>query len=167
MAVRITGNPDHDVDIGLDYAIRERAERVFIFSHVATLAVLASAGVEDADPGETLEQLVDVPDDAEEAYFAELVADVLSPVEQFLAGEGGPAELDDRGEIAYGLLSTAWPAVEGMLQEDLVLGEQEQPMPGADEAHQEAVRSVMRSIALVAAILAVFRWMSVGRVSAD
>lgn len=162
MAARITGDPDHADDVGLDHAISERAERVFAFAHVATLAVLATAGIHDGDPGETLERLVELPEDEEEEYFAALVAEVLGPLERTLAGEDAP-RLDDRGEVAYGLLDAAWPSVESLLEEDGVLGEREQEVPGADTAHQEAVRSVLSSIALVAAVLATFRWMSVGQ----
>lgn len=162
MAARLAGRPEED-DLGLEHAIRERAERVFVFSHVATLAVLACSGIHEGDPGEALEVLVDAPEDAEELYFASLVGEVLSPLEQFLAGSDQVPDLDDRGELAYALVSTAWPAVEDLLEEDGILGEEQQPVPGADETHREAVRSVLRSLALVATVLAAFRWISVGR----
>lgn len=148
-------------DLEGNEAIRRRASRVFRFAHVAALAVLAAGSADDGDPGEVLESLLEEPDEGEEAYYRALILEVMGPLEQTLAGDDVP--LDERGEAAYSLLGAAWPAVETYAQEDGVLGEETQPMPGDTDDDRAAVLTVLQGIALLAAMLAAFRWLSVGR----
>ncbi len=138
--------------------IIERAERVFRFAHLGSLAVLAASGIEDADPPETLARLVEEPDDGEEAYFESLAAEVLGPLEEYLAGED--VALDARGEQAYALFDAAWPVVATYLAEPDLLGEADDE----DDAHANAERSILQGIAVVGTCLAAFRWLSAGRV---
>ncbi|MDJ0974009.1 MAG: hypothetical protein QNJ98_06080 [Planctomycetota bacterium] len=161
MTASVAGRPYDADDLEGNEAIRARASLVFRFAHVTTLAMLAAGGAEDSDPGETLEILLDEPDDGEEAYYRGLVNEVMGPLEANLAGDA--AELDARGEAAYALINAAWPAIETFAQEDGVLGEETQPLPGDSEDERAAVRRVLEGIAMLAAILAAFRYLSVGR----
>lgn len=154
-----THDPD---DLEGNEAIRQRASRVFRFAHVATLAVLSAISSEDSNPVDALDALMVEPDEGEERYFETLVDEVLGPLESYFSGND--PELDERGLAAYSLVGTAWPSLEDFIQEDGILGEETQPLPGADETTRTAVRGVMHAIIRVAAILAAFRWLSVGRV---
>lgn len=161
MSAQLGGYEADPTDLEGNEAIRQRASHVFRFGHVATLAVLAAGSQEDGNPVETLDLLVTEPDEGEERYFGELVDEVLGPLETFFTEDGAP--LDPRGEAAYELVSAAWPVVHDLLQEDGVLGQETQPFPGDTEDRRHAVGTVLAGIARVSAILAAFRWLSVGR----
>lgn len=164
MTAKLLERPYDPDDLEANETIRSRASQVFRFAHVTALAVLAAGSSEDGDPVDTLDALLDEPDEGEEAYYRSLVAEVTGPLEATLAGD--EAELDERGESSYALICAAWPAVEAYIQEDGVLGEETQPLPGETEEERDALRSVLEGIALLGAILAAFRWLSVGRAPA-
>jgi len=154
-------DPDEALDdLESTEAVRERAERVFQFAHLGSLAVLSASGVEDANPPETLARLVDDPDEGEEAYFESLAGEVLGPLEEYLAG--ADVVLDERGEQAYALFDVAWSVVSGFLSEAELLSDE----PDEDDAHGNAEHSVLQSVAVVGTCLATFRWLSTGRAQA-
>ena len=163
MVARQLGADPIEIDMELSSALGDRAERIFQFTHTAGLAVLAAAVAEDADPGETLALLTSAPDEGEEAVFSQLVAEVLGPLEQWVAGEEA-APLDDRGERSAALLDLCWPQIEPLLEEPDLLGAFLPPEDGEAEADAaaEAARAVMGSIGLIGAMLATFRWQAVG-----
>lgn len=166
MVARQLGADPSEIDMELASAISDRAERIFQFAHTAGLAVLAAAVAEDADPGETLELLTTTPDEGEERAFALLVEEVLGPLERWMAGEDA-VELDDRGERSAALLDLCWPQIEPLLEEPELLGAfqgaeaEAQDDPAAEQAAQ-AAQAVLGSISLIGAMLATFRWQSVG-----
>lgn len=161
MAANLTDHTFDPDDLEANEEIRARADKVFRFAHVTALAILSAACVEDDNPVEMLDLMIEEPEEGEEAYFQGLVTEVLGALEQAIAGE--EVVLDERGEMAYGLVNTAWPTVEDFVHEDGIMGDETQPIPGRDDAEREAVRSVLQSLILIATILAAFRWASVGR----
>ncbi len=164
MTKQVLERPFDPDDLEGNEAIRARASRVFCFAHVASIAVLAAGTSEDTDPLDTLDALLDEPDQGEEAYYRGLVTDVMAPLEATFSGDD--AALDDRGVAAYSLVSATWPAVEAFCLEDGILGEETQPLPGDSEEERAAARTVLEGIALLAVILAVFRYLSVGHAPA-
>jgi hypothetical protein len=161
MTAKLLERPYDPDELEAHEAIRSQASKVFRFAHVTALAVLAAGSAEDADPVDAIDALIDEPDEGEDAYYRGLVTEVMGPLEATIAGDD--PELDERGEASYALICATWPAVEEYIQEDGILGEETQPLPGESEEEREAARTVLGGIALIGAILAAFRWLSVGR----
>ena len=140
--------------------LEQRAERAFVFAHVGSLAVLAAATGPEDDAGETLARLADEPDEGEEGWFATLVAEVLGPVEVYLGGQD-ESGLDERSERTLALLDLCWPAVSGLMVAEGVFE------PPEEHPQGEHVEAVLVGLARVAALLATFRWQSLGRDTPD
>jgi len=155
---RTGGGSSDAADRTWSVQVRQRAEAIFRFAHVAALALLCASHPDEGDPEAALDRFGDEPEDEEEDRFEGLVNDVLGPLEESLLDDG--VRLDERGDLARRLLDGVWPHVESMLADVEGLSDEAEDEADDENASQDAEWTVFVALARVAAILATFRWMA-------